>query len=60
MRAQTTKTAASRAPCRDGAGAIPQRSLALARHLGGRFEPMRAEELAASSVQILEGKSLPE
>jgi hypothetical protein len=32
----------------------------VARHLGGRFEPMRAEELAASSVQILEGKSLPE
>ena len=27
----------------------------LARHLGGRFEPMRAEELAASSVKILEG-----
>jgi dipeptidyl aminopeptidase/acylaminoacyl peptidase len=27
----------------------------LARHLGGRFEPMRGEELAASSVKILEG-----
>jgi dipeptidyl aminopeptidase/acylaminoacyl peptidase len=35
----------------------------LARHLGGRFEPMHPDELSASSVQIIEGAdelSLPD
>jgi len=27
----------------------------LARHLGGRVEPITAEEVAASSMQVLEG-----
>jgi len=43
--------------------ARPQNSIAfyaiaeafLARHLGGRFEPMRRDELEASSVKIVEG-----
>ncbi len=29
--------------------------LFLARHLGGRAEPIKAEEIAASTMQVLEG-----